>query len=351
VPPIDQARVADLLRAGDSASTAIAKGQTFEDLAAYLFESIDGVIVGRRNVKNVFHDEEIDLLLRNRRYDDGLREFPELLLVECKNWSKKVGSWEVRWFAEKLADRGLKFGVLVATNGVTGDFDSAPNAGSFQLMWALKNGREIHVLLRDEIERLASGEQLCELLITKRLELVASGTVYEAGPELPDPIPDHQVRRGRRSLAEAIRTERQQRIREILDRAAPRAGLEEVWRELRNQQEIVRATPQDETLWGPLRQAFASFGRTCWAVVENDDDHRWVSVEWVVESVVDEVRAVWTATPTSEEWVSLAEYYTHGLATPEPVVRHRSAFSLIGLAADAMFMIDDAEVEPSDGSQ
>ena len=38
-----------------------------------------------------------------------------LNLIECKNWTNRVGSAEVNWFDAKLRNRGLTFGILVTT--------------------------------------------------------------------------------------------------------------------------------------------------------------------------------------------------------------------------------------------
>ena len=92
-------------------------------LACYLFETIPGLSISQRNVKNVFATEEIDIAFWNEHHPSGLRsiEFGSVILVECKNWSKPVGSLEVSWFLAKLQNRARNFGVLIAASGITGD--------------------------------------------------------------------------------------------------------------------------------------------------------------------------------------------------------------------------------------
>ena len=49
------------LERADKARTTSGKGKALEDLALYLFTNIPGVSHARRNKKNQYHTEEIDL--------------------------------------------------------------------------------------------------------------------------------------------------------------------------------------------------------------------------------------------------------------------------------------------------
>ena len=118
-----RARIRRYLQDADSASTAAAQGAQFEELAAYLFETIPGIHLTARNEYSAFGTEEIDIACRDERAPGGLVsvEFPAIILIECKNWSTPVSSMEIAWFIMKVWGRGQRFGILIAANGITGN--------------------------------------------------------------------------------------------------------------------------------------------------------------------------------------------------------------------------------------
>lgn len=63
--PIRQSIVREFLHVGANASTTAEKGRALEDLICYVFETVPGVAVSRRNEKNAFATEEIDVALWN----------------------------------------------------------------------------------------------------------------------------------------------------------------------------------------------------------------------------------------------------------------------------------------------
>jgi hypothetical protein len=173
MPNFDLDRISEILARADTATSNHAKGQAFEELIAYVFGEIPGITVTARDELSVFEDQELDLAFWNDQDPAGLRQFDPIILVECKNWSVAVGAAEVAWFLEKLRTRGRPFGVLVAACGVTG----GPGATAAQqvLRDGLREQREIVVLTREEIEGLASTDDLVALLKYKRARLAASG--------------------------------------------------------------------------------------------------------------------------------------------------------------------------------
>lgn len=65
---------------------------------------------------------EIDLDFTVKRFEATLfYEFSYLLIVECKNWSKKVGAPEIRVFCSKMCDVRSNVGILFSKNGITKD--------------------------------------------------------------------------------------------------------------------------------------------------------------------------------------------------------------------------------------
>jgi hypothetical protein len=173
---ISQATVDIYMRARATATTTADKGRALEDLICYVFSQVPGISVTRRNTMNVFHTEEIDVALWNDGHVDGFFFLPNLILVECKKWSNSVGSSEVSWFDTKLRNRGLSFGILVATNGITGDTINLTAAHSI-VAAALKEGRRLVVIGTQELAALTQTPQLVRLVKEKLCDLALQGTL------------------------------------------------------------------------------------------------------------------------------------------------------------------------------
>lgn len=78
------ARIADV----DATATAHDKGASFEALAIYLFEHLNGVEVTEHDIR--MPSEEIDIVLWNAQLEEVLRPWEAVVLVECKNWSANI---------------------------------------------------------------------------------------------------------------------------------------------------------------------------------------------------------------------------------------------------------------------
>ncbi|MFC6039556.1 restriction endonuclease [Paenisporosarcina macmurdoensis] len=162
----------------DNSQLAHEKGKIFEDLSCYIFEKVPGISITMRNAMNTFDTEEIDVALWNNRIRKGLHFLPYIILVECKNWSSAVSSIEVNWFASKLEDRGLDFGILIAANGITGNNDEI-NRAHFIVARHLAAGRRIIIIKRTEIEQLQNTDQFVLLIQTKLCELAVAGVAFQ----------------------------------------------------------------------------------------------------------------------------------------------------------------------------
>jgi hypothetical protein len=165
------------LHCADTAKTTADRGKAYEDLALYLFGKIPGLSHPRRNKRNKFHTEEIDLAFWNDLHPAGLRSFKAIILVECKNWSKPVGSMEVSWFITKIRDSALDFGILLAAKGITGNAQDRAEAHQV-VAKALKDGVRMIVITREEIEGLKASQQLVEMIKEKLCDLHVTGTVW-----------------------------------------------------------------------------------------------------------------------------------------------------------------------------
>jgi hypothetical protein len=73
-----------------------------------------------------------------------------------------------------LNQQGVRFGVLIAANGIAGDAADR-TAGHGVIATALTHGRRIIVITRAEIDGLASTGQLIRLIKQKIGELVVAG--------------------------------------------------------------------------------------------------------------------------------------------------------------------------------
>lgn len=173
---IDQAVVAAFVDAGNNAPDTTAQGRALEDLICYLFNLVPGIAVTHRNEMNVFDTEEIDVALFNDASVEGFFFLPNLILIEAKNWSNRVSSVEVSWFIQKLAHRGLDFGILITTKGVTGNAADLTNAHQIVAL-ALAERRKLIVITTDEIQALADTGELVLLIKKKLCDLTVKGTV------------------------------------------------------------------------------------------------------------------------------------------------------------------------------
>ncbi|UCC31300.1 MAG: hypothetical protein JSU86_03305 [Phycisphaerales bacterium] len=112
--------VEDLVDEVDKQSTPKAKGEVLEALMCKVIQFVPGFRVHRTRVRT--KTEEIDIEVINGSDDPVWRREGALLLVECKNWSKKCGKNEFVVFKEQLRNRKLRCtcGFLIAWNGFAG---------------------------------------------------------------------------------------------------------------------------------------------------------------------------------------------------------------------------------------
>jgi hypothetical protein len=174
---ISQTYVRRLFRQGDNALTTAAKGRALENLVCYIFQKIPGITITKRNALNAFNSEEIDVAFWNKRTAQGLYFLPNIILVECKNWSQPIGSAEVSWFDSKLRARALPFGILMAANGITGSAIDRASAHNI-IERSLSDGRQLVVINRQEIESFNHSAQIVELIQEKLCELAVSGVIF-----------------------------------------------------------------------------------------------------------------------------------------------------------------------------
>lgn len=152
-------------------SQHIKQGKILEDIACYLFETVSGIQIAERNAMNIYDIEEIDVAIWNNQYEEGLKFLSCFILIECKNWSCPVSSIEVNWFANKVENRGLDFGILIATNGITKEKYEIKRAQSILLKYLRKYIRII-VIEKKDISALNNSNDMVDLIKKKICELV-----------------------------------------------------------------------------------------------------------------------------------------------------------------------------------
>lgn len=149
------------------------KGKLLEDLLVWLLAHVPGFTVGQPHIWSQDGSQELDLLVWNEQAPPGvLPSFGDCIIVECKNWSGKVGSAEIAWMAWKLMQGHVETGILVAANGVTGSTSAERNGHS--VMWAAnREGYRILLVTLDDIDVLTSTEDFVRLLKRRKMALAA----------------------------------------------------------------------------------------------------------------------------------------------------------------------------------
>jgi len=140
------------------------KGKALESLAAEIFKSIKGLKILKVDAR--LHAEELDLLLKNDITVGFWRFAGSPIVVECKNWSQKVGAREVSVLFDKLVSLGPKVctGILIAPHGVTGDSHSD---AVLKVREKRQQGRDIIILDKADLEEIAQGVHPVEVIDKK----------------------------------------------------------------------------------------------------------------------------------------------------------------------------------------
>lgn len=164
--------VADHFARADGAATAVEKGAILEDLIEILLSRVAGVEVIARNHTTPDGADEIDASFENRKSPSGLYLVDAAIFaVECKNVRDVLGTLHVDRFISKVRRLGIRYGVLVAANGVSGSTDDRNRSHSLIVQAKSADGIWILVLTRTELERLTSIKGLVTLLNQKVLKL------------------------------------------------------------------------------------------------------------------------------------------------------------------------------------
>lgn len=124
------------------------KGKLLEEVVKEIIELVPGLSVldGARIDTGI---EEIDLEVRNHNREYVWADFEGMIFVECKNWSKAVGSDEIDHFKATMGRHQIHAGILVAVNGTTG---SGLDAASGAIKMYLQEGFKIIIVDGEDLE-------------------------------------------------------------------------------------------------------------------------------------------------------------------------------------------------------
>lgn len=150
-------------------ANATEKGKALEELVADLFTTLDGLHILRRNAR--LAAEELDLVIKNDLTTGFWRIAGSPLIVECKNWSGKVGAREISVLVDKLQalSPDARAAILIALNGITGDSYSD---AMLKIREARQRGRYVLILERKDLEQAAAGISLAHVIERKYDEMV-----------------------------------------------------------------------------------------------------------------------------------------------------------------------------------
>ncbi len=141
------------------------KGRNLEDLIEIIFSSIKGLEIIDKRMSN--GDEEIDLTIKNnidKTFWSSLSS--PCFFIECKNWSTKINSKEIRDFETKMRNhtRLVKVGFFISYNGFTKEAIT-------ELKRASRDEHHIVIIDGNDIKRLVSSKTdiltWLETLVTK----------------------------------------------------------------------------------------------------------------------------------------------------------------------------------------
>lgn len=145
------------------------KGRRLEDLVVALIERELGLSVVKARAR--LAAEELDVIVENRLSHGFWRFAGSPLVIECRNWSKKVGAAAVSGLSERLRSMGpdAKTGVLVCKYGITGD---ERRDAILKVREKRQVGQYIVVLDREDLNRCVQGESFASAVERRYTDLL-----------------------------------------------------------------------------------------------------------------------------------------------------------------------------------
>lgn len=149
------------------------KGDRFEDLAAYLLQTLPGPRI-LRDVRTTDSQSDLIVVQRSPGSSYMLEALGRAFLVECKNWEDAVGPDTVNHFAAKIRFHKCKCGVLFAKSNITGRRSEIPVGGArlTLLRWFHQDGCSVLIVDKDDLQLLAKGTMSVGELLLEKHELL-----------------------------------------------------------------------------------------------------------------------------------------------------------------------------------
>jgi len=139
------------------------KRETLEELAQYLFSSVEGLYVQPSTKTSTY---ELDNIITNSANHSFLRTLDTYIPIECKNWKKPIGAPEITQFIAKLSLYKCNMGIIMSRHGIKKKTVNELRKDAYRRLG-------IYVLIFDEndIKRIIEGKDIISLMIDKYKEL------------------------------------------------------------------------------------------------------------------------------------------------------------------------------------
>ena len=170
MPKISHTRILQFLSVIRKGRTPNDQAFALEELLCNLFEKIPGLSITKRNEDRKFDGKDIDIIVWNDQKSAGFYFLPNILSIGAHRWLEKIEKEHVSWFINRLKERGLSFGILVAMNGLAEDEEERSLVRQ-QISSALNDERQIVILGGKDFEKINSTEQIVTLVKEKLCEL------------------------------------------------------------------------------------------------------------------------------------------------------------------------------------
>lgn len=162
---LDLREFSERLYSAEKADTNSKKGETLEEIADLLFQSVRCLSVRDRNL--ITKSGEIDLVIEYQGSNkQTLFDYhTQYTLVECKNWTDPVPAKEVGHFESKCVRANVDLGVVFAWNGISGE-DTGKHA-TRMLDTTPKQNPDIVVINSRDLYRILDGTGFYDILDQK----------------------------------------------------------------------------------------------------------------------------------------------------------------------------------------
>lgn len=167
---ISHTRILQFLSVIRKSSSPDERGLALEELLCSLFKKIPGLSITKRNEDRKFEDRDIEIVFWNEQKSDGFYFLPNIIPFGAHRSLEKLEGEHIKWFINRLKERGLSFGVLIAMKGLVEDEEERSLVRQ-QISSALNDERQIVILRGKDFEKIESTEQLVTLVKEKLCEL------------------------------------------------------------------------------------------------------------------------------------------------------------------------------------